>query len=153
MKINTFESAKLFVIFIKMNQMTPIENIYAAIGEAAYAVAMSDGKIQREEKEKFEQILNDELDGRITSSSHASIIFQVMHKEHTSTEDAYYAAMHTFKTNSHYLSQQMKDHFIRIINRVAESFPPATEVEKKLIAKFKTEIESLKIDPTLSKDL
>lgn len=152
-QINRYQSTLLFCRLVQMNQMTPLENIYSAIGEAAYAIALSDGAIQREEKEKLEIILKGEFDGRIANTNHATIIFHILQKERSTIKDAYNAAMHTFNANSHYLSMDMKKHFVTILERVASSFPPATAEEKALIEKFKSDILAIKIDETLSKDM
>ena len=39
----------------------PISNLYYALGEACFAIALSDGKIQEEEKNKLEGILKKEF--------------------------------------------------------------------------------------------
>lgn len=133
--------------------MTPLENIYAATGELAYAIAKADGKVQREEKEKFQEILKAEFDGRIGSSNHAAIIFQIMEKEHLNSEDAYRSAMHELNTNSHYLSPEMKEHIVHVIERVAKAFPPKVHAENEIIKRFIVDVQAIKVDPTLSKGL
>src|SRR5688572_8582441 len=98
--------------------MTPIENIYMATGELAYAIAKADGAIQREEKEKFQQILEAEFNGRIGTSNHASIIFQILQKEKISVSDVYNSVICELNINSYYLSASMKEHIIHVIKRV-----------------------------------
>jgi uncharacterized tellurite resistance protein B-like protein len=133
--------------------MTPLENIYTATGELAYAIAKADGTIQREEKEKFQQILEAEFNGKIGSSNHASIIFQILQKENRSAEDAYSSAIRELNTNSHYLSPTMKEHIIHIIERVAQAFPPKVHSENEIIKKFIVDVTNIKVDDTLSKGL
>ena len=41
--------------------MNQVENLHYAIGQLAFAVAFSDGKIQKEEKEIFEKLVTTEL--------------------------------------------------------------------------------------------
>jgi hypothetical protein len=36
--------------------MTPVQSLYYALGEIVYAIAKSDGKVQREENDKLHQI-------------------------------------------------------------------------------------------------
>jgi tellurite resistance protein len=60
--------------------MTPIQNLYMALGEAAYAVAMADGKVQNEEHEKFERILKAEFSKHGLDFDYAEIIFKVLKK-------------------------------------------------------------------------
>lgn len=133
--------------------MTPSENIYMATGELAYAIAKADGKIQREEKEKFEQILQDEFKDRIGTSNHADIIFQILQKEKLSSEDAYRAALNELNTNSHYLSAEMKEHIVHVIERVAKAFPSKIHEETMMIKKFIVDVNAIPVDTTLSKGL
>ena len=37
--------------------MTPTQNLHSAMGELAYAVARADGAIQKEERQKFHDIV------------------------------------------------------------------------------------------------
>jgi uncharacterized tellurite resistance protein B-like protein len=133
--------------------MTPLENIYVAAGELAYAIAIADGTVQREEKEKFEGILKEEFEGKIDLVNPASIIFQIMQKEKLSSDHAYRAALRELNTNSHYLSASMKEHIIHIMERVAKAFPPKVHSENELIKKFIVDVNRIKVDTTLSKGL
>lgn len=133
--------------------MTPTENIYTATGELAYAIASADGHIQREEKEKLEQILKDEFNGRIGTANHAEIIFKVLEKEHLSSDDAYAAAMRQLNINSHYLSAEMKEHIVHVIERVAKAYPPKVHAETEIIKRFIIDVTAIKVDATLSKGL
>ncbi len=133
--------------------MTPSENIYMATGELAYAIAKADGTIQREEKEKFEEILQDEFKDRIGTSNHAAIIFQILQKENLSADHAYRAALHELNINSHYLSAEMKEHIVHVIERVAKAFPPKIHEESILIRKFIVDVNAIPVDQTLSKGL
>jgi len=133
--------------------MNPIDNILMATGEVAYAIAKSDGKIQREEKEQLENILKEEFGKHFPESNHASIIFHILQKENLSSRGAYDAAIHELRINSHYLSAAMKEHIIHIIEKVAHAFPPKTPEENKMIQQFIIDVSQIKIDPVLSKGL
>lgn len=133
--------------------MNPIDNIYMAAGEVAYAIAKSDGKIQHEEKEKLKEILQDEFGKQFPETSHASIIFHVLQKENLSSKSAYIAAIHELKMNSHYLSNEMKEHIVQIIEKVAIAFPPKTVEENDMIQRFILDVSTIKVDPVLSKGL
>ena len=41
---------------------TPIQNLHYAIGQLAYCIARVDGKVQKEEREKFHDIVVSELE-------------------------------------------------------------------------------------------
>ena len=127
--------------------MTPIQNLHYAIGELAYAVANADGKVQKEEREKFHDIVAAELRCKDYDFDISDIIFQIIDKDKTDTQTIYKWAMDEIRTNSHYLSPAMKKTFINIMEKVAKAYPPVTTSEKNLIDKFKKDIEPIHGDP------
>jgi uncharacterized tellurite resistance protein B-like protein len=127
--------------------MTSKQNLHYAIGELAYAVAFADGKIQQEEREKFENIIAAELRSKNYDFDVSDIIFKILEKEKHDVETVYQWAMTEIKTNSHYLSPVLKQTFIIILEKIAKAFPPVTGEESKLIERFKGDIESVVGDP------
>jgi len=127
--------------------MSPTENLHYAIGELAYAIAMADGRVQKDERKKFHNIVAAEMRCENYDFDISSIIFQIMDKQTHSPEEAYVAAMHELKTNSHYLSPEMKITFVKVMEKIARAFPPVTSEERALITRFKKDIEPLKGDP------
>jgi uncharacterized tellurite resistance protein B-like protein len=128
--------------------MTPIENLHMAIGELAYAIARADGAIQKEEREEFHKMMMEGIRSGDGDLDISDIIFQVMEKDKfTNTETAYDWAMHQIRMNSHYMSPELKETFINVIQKIAEAYAPVTTEEKKLIDRFKKDIEPLKGDP------
>jgi uncharacterized tellurite resistance protein B-like protein len=131
-----------------MDSMTPTENLHYAIGELAYAMARADGFVQEEERKRFQDIVSGELkDDQYFDIS--SIIFQLMDRKmmHQNSQTAYNWAMHEIRTNSHYLSPRLKEKFIRVMEKIAEAYPPVTEEEKTMIENFRRDIEPLHGDP------
>jgi len=127
--------------------MSPTQNLYYAVGQIAFAVATSDGEMQKEEREKFQSIVSAELSKGKYNFDISSIIFKILEKEQMPAEDTYQWAMHQIRLNSHYLSPEMKALFISVINEIALAFPPVTHEEGELIARFKHEIAPLYGDP------
>jgi len=127
--------------------MTPTENLHYAIGEMAYAIARADGAVQKEERQKFHDIVEAELRMKDQGFNISDIIFKIMDKDKTSTEDAYNRAMGQIRVNSHYLSPQLKETFIKVIEKVAKAYAPVTVDETDIIEKFKKDIAPLKGDP------
>jgi uncharacterized tellurite resistance protein B-like protein len=127
--------------------MTPTENLHYAIGELAYAIAAADGEIQKEERKKFHDIVEAELQHKDLDFNVSYIIFQVLDKQKTSTEYAYDWAMKQIRLNSHYLSPALKEKFIILMEKVALAFKPVTLDEMKLIEKFKMDIAPIIGDP------
>lgn len=127
---------------------TPLENLHYALGELAYAIAAADGKIQKEEREKFQNIVKAEIRSKDYDFNVSDIIFQILDKDkQLDTEEMYTSAMHTIKMNSHYLSPELKDTFIIIMEKIAKAFPPVTSAEQNLLERFKTDIAPIKGDP------
>ncbi len=127
--------------------MTPIENLHYAIGEIAYAVARADGKVQKEEKQKFQDIVKAELQANDSSFDISDIIFQIMEKDKRDAKTVYDAAMHQIKVNSHYLSPKLKETFIRVMEKVAAAYPPVAPVEQEMLIQFEHDIRNLIGDP------
>ncbi len=128
--------------------MNSIENLHYAIGQLAFAVAFSDGKIQKEESENFHKIVLDELNNSAYDFDISDIIFQVMKKDKMDSNTAYEWAIKEIKTNSHYLSPQLKDKFISVIEKIAEAYPPVTSEESDIINRFKKDIKDVNGDST-----
>jgi hypothetical protein len=127
--------------------MTPLQNLHYAIGELAYAIARADGQVQKEERQVFHDIVAAELKKNNYAFDISGIIFQIMDKDKARLPDSYHLAMKLITLNSHYLSPQLKDTFIRVIEKVAAAYPPVTVDEKELIDRFRKDIEPLKGDP------
>jgi len=130
-----------------MNTMRPIENLHYAIGQMAYAMARADGEVQKQERAKFSSMVEAELRCENYDFDISSIIFQVMDKDHNSTEDTYHWAMNQIRMNSHYLSPSLKATFIKVMEKVAKAYPPVTIEESLLLDRFKRDIEPLVGDP------
>lgn len=128
--------------------MTPFENLYFALGELAYSIACSDGMIQKEEREKFKEILLKNLNPRYIDIS--DIIFKILEKERSiDSQISYDWAIKEISINSHYLSPKMKKNFIETMEKIAQAFPPIGNAEFKLLEKFKKDIEPINGDPLL----
>lgn len=127
--------------------MTPLQNLHYAIGELAYAMACADGIVQKEERKEFHDIVAAELRCKDYDFDFSDIIFQIMEKDGQSTEVAYSMALKNIKENSHYLSPELKQTFIRVIEKIARAYPPVTPEEKSFLERFKKDIEPIHGDP------
>jgi uncharacterized tellurite resistance protein B-like protein len=127
--------------------MTPTENLHYAIGELAYTMAYADGKVQEKERQKFHDMVAAELRCKDYAFDVSDIIFQIMDKDRQSTETVYNWALKIIKTNSHYLSPELKATFIKVMEKVAKAYPPVTQSESDLLERFKKDIASIHGDP------
>jgi uncharacterized tellurite resistance protein B-like protein len=130
---------------------SPIQNLHYAIGELAYAVARADGKVQPEERKKFQAIVEAELRCKDFNFDLSDIIFKIMDKDQHDSQTVYNWAMHEIRTNSHYLSPALKETFIRVMEKVAKAYPPVTDKERSIIEQFKKDIENIHGDPVFYK--
>ena len=130
-----------------MIYMNPIENLHYAIGQLAFAVAFTDGKIQKQESENFHKIVAEELSNKSYDFDVSDIIFQVMEKDKMDSNTVYDWAIKEIKTNSHYLSPELKEKFIVVMEKIAGAFPPVTNEESDIINRFKRDIENINGDP------
>jgi uncharacterized tellurite resistance protein B-like protein len=129
--------------------MSPKENLYYAIGELAYAVAKADGAVQKEEKEKFQQLVTKAMEKGKHGFEISGIIFTIMDRDNASLPDSYHWAIKEIRRNSQHLSPEMKKCFIDTMAAVAMAYPPVTIEESDLMKKFVQDIEPLKGDPAL----
>ncbi|HEY0031029.1 MAG TPA: TerB family tellurite resistance protein [Bacteroidia bacterium] len=128
--------------------MTPLENLHYAIGQLAYAIAQADGAIQKEEREKFHALVAVELRCKDYDFDISDIIFQILDKDnYTDARTSYESAMKEIRLNSHYLSPNLKETFIKVITKVAKAYPPISEEEESLLERFKKEIATIEGDP------
>ncbi|HET6990023.1 MAG TPA: hypothetical protein VFJ43_01815 [Bacteroidia bacterium] len=130
--------------------MTPIEQLYYALGEVAYAIAKADGTIQKEEKEKLQSILETEFRVHKPGFEITEIIFQILQKDETDSKTAYDWALKAMRLNSQYISENLKQHFINVIKKVAAAFPPTTSAEREYIDDFIYQLKSIKGDSVFS---
>jgi hypothetical protein len=132
--------------------MEHIEQLYYALGEMCYAIAhaRAEGIIQKGEKERLHLILQAEFKGQEGLTDPAEIIFQILKKEGLDSRTAYDWAVREMRLNSQYLSEDLKTHFVSVIDRVAEAFPPVTAEEKELISDFVLQLKEMKGDPVFS---
>jgi uncharacterized tellurite resistance protein B-like protein len=129
--------------------MTPIQNLHSVIGELAYATAFADGKIQKEELKKFEELVAEELRAGDVNFDITEIAFRLHEKDKRDVESVYSWAMTEINRNSLYLSPEMKSSFIKVMEKIAAAYPPVTIEEQKLIDRFKHDIEPITGDPVL----
>lgn len=130
---------------------SPIQNLHYAIGQLAYAVAHADGIVQAEERQRFHSIVEAELRCGDHDFDLSEIIFKIMDRDNHDSKTVYTWAMNEIKTNSHYLSPQLKQTFIKVMEKIAKAYPPVTENEQRLIEQFKKDIEPLEGDPVFYK--
>lgn len=119
------------------------QSLFYGLGQVAYAVAMSDGKIQREEREKLHAFLKHEISQIDGDYDYTDIIFSLLDKEHIDFETSYNWGIDSMKLGSHKLTHELKWAFLDLLCKVAESYPPSTDREKEIIARFTKDLRTM----------
>ncbi|HEV7231649.1 MAG TPA: hypothetical protein VGO45_09995 [Bacteroidia bacterium] len=130
-----------------MNNMTPLQNLHYALGEMAYCIAKADGQVQEQERKKFHDIVAAEMRCGDMDFDLSDIIFSVMDKEGLDAETSYNWAMKENRLNSYYLSPELKETFIKVMEKMAKAWPPVTISEKSMLDRFKKDIAPIHGDP------
>lgn len=119
------------------------ESLFYALGQLSYAIANADGKVQKEEKDNFHNILKEQFDAISHEIDSAEIIFELLRRDATDPQTAYNWALNQIKLYSHHFDNQMKQGFIATIKKVAEVYPPVEPEEKAIIQQFERDILSV----------
>jgi hypothetical protein len=119
------------------------QSLFYGFGQIAYAVAQADGQVQREEREKLHSFLKNEIKNMDADFDYTDIIFQLLDKEHINFETSYKWGIDAMKLGSHKLTFQLKWEFLEILCKVAESYPPSTDRENEIIARFTKDLRMM----------
>jgi len=110
-----------------------------ALAELGYSIALADGELEDNEKKAFNEIIDSEL-GK--SAWSAKSRFAILEERITpNIEQSYKFAMFAIKTNKKDFSPELKQKFINVIQRIAESVDGLRTGELELIARFKRDVE------------
>jgi hypothetical protein len=102
------------------------ELIYYGFGQIIFSLALSDGKVQREEVESLNSILGEWLTKiNLIEMDVAGIIFKLQNSENTFTaSDSFEMGIKNIKLGDNHLTPQLLKNFTIILNNIAEAFPP-----------------------------
>jgi uncharacterized tellurite resistance protein B-like protein len=130
--------------------MNPIQNLYYALGQMAYAIAFADGKVQKEEMNKLEELVQRSILKYGFDAGVIEIIFKMLHRDQTNVKTVAQWSEAQLNLNSAYLSEKMKKCFLEILNDVALAYPPVTNEEKEILNRYQSFLASLKGDPVFT---
>ncbi|RMG82947.1 MAG: hypothetical protein D6707_01925 [Bacteroidetes bacterium] len=122
--------------------MDAAQYLFYGFGQVAYAIAMADGKVQKEEEKKLIEIVEKQLAPHWGDADYAEIIFQVLEHDHlTDAEWFMNEGLKNMKLGRIKLTPELKQAFMQTAVAIAEAFPPFSEKENKFVERFKKEIE------------
>jgi hypothetical protein len=118
------------------------DNLRYATCLLACAIAGIDGRIQDEEKHQLQTIINQELVLNSKSFRYAGILANLIQHGQTLRPNHEWA-LGELKRNEKVITPQFKEQIVKLMQRVAETFPPVTPEESVLAQKIKQEIDAI----------
>lgn len=119
--------------------------LFYGLGQVAYAVAMADGKIQKEEEKTLSDIVNSNLDKNNIDFDYTDTIFKILESDNIlSSESSYKDGMKNINLGGQHLTDDLRDVFVVIIEEIAEAFPPNTDEESAFISRFTEDLAIVK---------
>ncbi len=124
------------IILLMTNQI-----LFQALAELAYSISLADGEMQPEEKEVFINLIEQEFKN---DSWWAINRFKLLEtQERKNIEQCYQFAIFAIRTNRSDFSEDLRNKFLNIITKVAESSDGLDANEKKLIERFKNDVVNI----------
>jgi tellurite resistance protein len=115
--------------------------IYRAIAEMAYVIAKADKGLSAEERMTFNEIVEKELE---LNSWVAQSRFELLDEvTQPSIDIAYNEALHDLKKYREFLTDELKEKAIRVMQKVAESCSGYSEKERLIIDRFKNDLKNI----------
>lgn len=124
------------------------QHLYYALGILAYAIAKTDGEVQREERQRLQELIFEKT-GHQPDFDYAEIIFQLLCRDKHAMDGTFDWAMSTFEKGRHHFDASLKQQFVVLLEEVAKAFPPITAGERQLIASFCQRINHLNANAKL----
>lgn len=112
-----------------------------ALAELAYSIALADGELEEKEKIAFNEIIESELGKSAWSAKNRFNILE--ERISPNIEQSYKFAMFAIKTNKKDFDSNLKQKYINVIERIANSVEGLREEEQDLIKRFKKDVELL----------
>jgi len=110
-----------------------------ALAELAYAIAFVDDILEEEERLAFESILKEEM--LEDSTGIRNYFLMLRERESPNVEQAYRQAMFSIKSNREAFSDDIKEKYLKVLARIADSVEGLREEERKLIRRFERDVD------------
>jgi hypothetical protein len=117
------------------------QHLFYGLGQIAYAVAIADGKVQPEEEEKLQQMVNDGLQKLGSDASYTEIIFLLNERDKSHDgEFLYTEGIRNIDLGKHHMTGAMKDQFMALLEEIALSYKAVEPGEAALLGRFKADV-------------
>ena len=115
--------------------------IYRGIAEMAYVIARADRGLSAEERIAFYKIIKEELAfDSWAAESRFELLDEIIQP---SIEKAYNEAIHDFRKYKAYVTDELKEKSLRVMQKVAEACSGFSEKEALIIDRFRKDLATL----------
>lgn len=109
--------------------------LYYGLGEIAYSIALADGKLEHEEAQKFHDLIVEEVKQEFDFNI-SEIIFALLKKENIASGTTFQWGIKNMKLGEHYFTIDVRQKFIKILDKTAHFFDGGIDLKTKLLADF-----------------
>ena len=110
-----------------------------ALAELVYSIALADGVLDDREMEAFEEMIEQELKDQAAEIKNRFLLLKG--RSSPNVESAYKQAMYAIKQHKENFSEELKEKYYRIIKKVAGSVKGLRVEERRLLERFKNDLE------------
>lgn len=110
-----------------------------ALAELVYSIALADGELEEKEKAAFNEIIESELGKSAWSAKNRFAILE--ERVSPNIDQSYKFALFAIKTNKEDFTDDLKQKYINVIEKVAKSVDGLRREEMKLLERFKKDVE------------
>ena len=119
--------------------------LFYGLGQVAYAVAMADGKVQKEEAKKLNDIVVSNLEKSKINFDYTDTIFKLLEKDDVfDSKTSYEEGLKSIHLGGQHLTDELRELFINVVKEIAEAFPPHTDEEQEYTTQFSKDLEKVK---------
>lgn len=113
-------------------------DLYRALAELAYTIALSDGTLQESERQAFLASIQKKLgeDYWIAESR-----FEILEESvQPSLDSAYNYTLLTLRRNWRQFSEELRDRFLEVMDEVSQAYQGKSPEEEEILSRFKNDL-------------
>ena len=118
------------------------QQLFYALVLLALAIANTNKDLKQRDKDVLCKILITEMERSYPQSNYSDIIYHGLKKERRDFNTTYNWAIHSMRLLSQSFSADMKLHFVDVIRKVVDSFPPPEYDKHEIVDQFKFDLAS-----------
>ncbi|MCB0478404.1 MAG: hypothetical protein KDC84_09590 [Crocinitomicaceae bacterium] len=120
------------------------EYLFYGFGQVCYALAMSDGKVQKSEHDDLVKLLKDEFEILDIDFDVLEISFELMFRDGIENSDeAYSFGLKNMEMGKNSLNEELMAKFNRILMNVADSYKGVDTDEMNFIRQFNKDMDTM----------